>query len=77
MDGKPGVSNSKKRRRHQRWSRQTLDIYFFPPINAQVLFLNSLAKNLADFENKRHIDIETYLATNPQKRDELYASKSF
>ena len=52
-------------------------IYFFSTHKCASTFLNSLAKNLADFENKRHIDIETYLATNPQKRDELYASKSF
>ena len=52
-------------------------VYFFSTHKCASTFLNSLAKNLADFEDKNHIDIETYLATNPQKRDELYASKSF
>jgi hypothetical protein len=47
---------------------------FSQPINARV---NSLISRLAQFENRKHVDIETYLATDPPVRDELYADTSF
>lgn len=57
--------------------RNKPSVFIFSTHKCASTFLNSLIKNLAEGEHKKHIDVETYLATRPNLRDELYANESF
>lgn len=52
-------------------------VFVFSTHKCASTFLNRLINNLASYENKKHIDLETYLATQPKYRDELYANDEF
>lgn len=52
-------------------------VFLFSTHKCASTFLTHLLSDLAKREGKVHIDVESYLATSPQKRDELYSEKIF
>lgn len=55
----------------------TPSVFFFSTHKCASTFLNQLLNDLASREDKKHINLELFLATNPDKRDMLYADSVF
>lgn len=66
-----------RRNRKMADENKSPSVFIFSTHKCASTFLNALIKNLAEGEGKKHIDIETYLATRPNLRDELYSNESF
>lgn len=52
-------------------------VFLFSTHKCASTFLNQLLSDLAVREGKRHVNLESYLGTRPDKRDSLYADIEF